>query len=218
MEFAKKYALVPEDMFSKHVPNKKQMTEFDREMSNILNSSLDDYEKVQRYYELLQKKMNIENFNLPWKTSTSNPEKEPPKTKSTEEPKASEEEDDDYTLTVLNSVPTSLKKQAEGLLHILKKHSDILTWNKHGEITYKDRKHDHSNLADLIGMILTNRKNIHIKGKEDFLSALNEMNAPRLFIKNKHLSTVEEPVIKKEELPRAKYKKSKRVASKWDSF
>lgn len=46
MEFATKYALVPEEDLSRHVPTKKQMTEFDVAMSKILNSSLPDHEKI----------------------------------------------------------------------------------------------------------------------------------------------------------------------------
>jgi hypothetical protein len=66
MEFAKKYALVSEDQLSKHIPTEKHMSDLDNEMTKILKSSLNEHEKVRKYYEVLQKKMNLENFNLPW--------------------------------------------------------------------------------------------------------------------------------------------------------
>lgn len=68
MEFATKYALVPEEDLSRHVPTKKQMSEFDVAMSKILNSTLPDHEKVHQYYELLQRKMNLQEFNTPWRS------------------------------------------------------------------------------------------------------------------------------------------------------
>lgn len=66
MELATKYALIPEEDLTRHVPTKKQMTELDVAMSKILNSSLLDHEKVQRYYELLKRKLNLQEFNVPW--------------------------------------------------------------------------------------------------------------------------------------------------------
>lgn len=66
MEHARKFVLLPEEQVSRHIPSKTQMSEFDKEMHKVLQSNLSDYEKVLQYYTLLQKKQNIENFNLPW--------------------------------------------------------------------------------------------------------------------------------------------------------
>ena len=66
MEFSKTYALVPESDLSRHVPTKKQLSEFDKEMQKILNSDLHDFEKVQLYCELLLRKVNLMDFNQHW--------------------------------------------------------------------------------------------------------------------------------------------------------
>lgn len=186
MEFAKKYALVPEDSLSKHVPTQSQISDFDKQMLQILNSSFKDYEKVRRYHDLLQKKLNMENYNLPWSTpSIVEEEKIELKQPSKNNQSATKE---DYSTMILNSVPKSSKKHADMLLQLIRKNPSILQWNDKGEILYNERSYPNSNLADLFHLIFTNRKRTNIAGKEEFLKALRELNVPEHYIKNTHLS------------------------------
>lgn len=186
MEFAKKYALVPEDSLSKHVPTQKQMSDFDKQMLQILNSPLNDYEKVQRYYELLQKKRSIEINNLPWSSQTIvEDEKEEFQQNMEEKPLTAKE---DYSTIILNSVPKQSKKKAEVLLQLIKRNPSILQWNEKGEMSYNNQSYPNSNLADLFNLIFTNRKSSDFTGKDDFLKALHELNVPEHYIKNKNLS------------------------------
>lgn len=179
MDFAKKFALVPEDSLSKHVPTQQHMSDFDKQMSKILNSTLNEYEKVQRYYGLLQRKMNLENFNTPMTAIAMEEDEENNKPKPTSAM---------YNSIVLESVPASLKKQASTLLQMLERNPTYIQWNAVGEISVKGRKLVGSNLADLFNMIFTNRKHTDIVGMRDFLSILQELNAPTHYIKNKQLS------------------------------
>lgn len=201
MEYAKKYALVPEESLSRHTPTPKQMSQFDKEMSHILSSSLNDHEKVQKYYMLLQKKLNLENFNSAFiPASIMNEEK-----KSTQPQEGSQQLENispikqEYDTVVFNSLPKSLKNMGESLLQILRTHPEILSWNNQGEISIKGRNIPSSNLADLVSLILTNKKKTDYVGKQNFLSALQELNVPQLYFKNKHLLSNKELTTPKEE-------------------
>lgn len=202
MEFGKKYALVPEESLLKHVSTQSQISDFDKQMLQILNSSLKDYEKVRRYHDLLQKKLNMENYNLPWSTPTIVEEEKMELKQPSEDNRSATKEDnqsatkednrtttkEDYSTMILSSVPKSSKKHADMLLQLIRKNPSILQWNDKGEILYNERSYPNSNLADLFHLIFTNRKRTNIAGKEEFLKALRELNVPDHYIKNTHLS------------------------------
>ncbi|GFY59858.1 hypothetical protein TNIN_301981 [Trichonephila inaurata madagascariensis] len=84
-------------------------------MSKILNSKRPDYEKARLYYELLKRKMNLQDYNLPGITSENHAfEYEHPiqkdesvKLKEETKPKV----DENYMPIILGSVPKTYKKQ-----------------------------------------------------------------------------------------------------------
>lgn len=184
MEFSKKFVLVPESDFSKHTPSKKQLSEFDKEMQKVLNSDLQDFEKLQLYYDLLKRKMNLQDFNPPLKIdATEKDETSKPVKDGTLENSTNSEDN------ILKMIPIGVQKQAEQLLQYLKTYPNILRWNDRGEIIYKDQLIPKSNLTDLISLILTQRKSYkHLFGRDEFLKALNSTNTPKLFFKNKYLT------------------------------
>lgn len=206
MEHAKKYALVAEEDLSRHVPTKKQMTEFDVAMSKILNSSLPDHEKVQQYYELLKRKMDLQEFNTPWKSKLPEEEENEPESKPEEpEPEVKQEPVNDYDTFVLNSVPNPMKKQAEALLTLLKSKSSKMNWDPSGAITYNGKKLD-GNLAEYFRLIFcVNKKPSNVTSTE-FLQALKDIGVPESTIKNKHLSFQKKKVVS----PRISFVKQKK--------
>lgn len=218
MEFAKKYALVSEDQLSKHVPTQKHMSDLDNEMSRILNSSLNEYEKLRKYYDILQKKLNMENFNLPWKTITPEitthdsvvKEEEEEKEKKTLEHEP--EKELYYDSMILNSVPSRMRNHANNLLQILKNHSNMLSWNEKGEISVHNRKYEHSNIGDLFNLLFTHNQK-RVKAQQEFLSVLHDMNVPKHLIKNKHLS-MKNIVVDKKPAVRGKHT----AVSNWLSY
>ena len=217
MEHAEKFALIPEEFLSKHIPSLEQMSEFDLAMSKVLNSSLSDHEKVHKYYDLLKRKMNLEEYNLPWRPP-SKEEKSSKKEESSinelpELDKKEEQSENNYTDIILNAVPHNMKRQANNLLHILKSHPKTIRWSDKGEVTYKNQTLSQSNIADLFNLIFTRHKLENIIAKDEFLQALDELNVPKHFIKNKQLSNVS----KKQESS-TPVKKRKRSNYKWDSY
>lgn len=221
MEFAKKFVLVPEG--SKHVPTQKQMSNFDREMLKVLNSTLSDYDKVQKYYELLQNKMKMEDNNTPWKTSKDDfseakkTNEESPSENVNEEILFKEKKQtSDYNTEILNAVPNSLKKQASSLLQLMKKNSNYFNWNEKGEIYVKGQILPNSNLADLFNLIFTNRKNFtELAGKNEFLNALTEMNIPNYYVKNKNIKQLSTTILDQDNKPTKRRRKS---STKWLSL
>ncbi len=139
MEFAKKYALVSEDQLSKHVPTQKHISDLDNEMSRILNSSLNEYENLRKYY-ILQKKLNMEIFNLPWKTVTPETTRHDPVVKEENPIKEESKKELCYDSMILNSFPPHMRNHANNLLQILKNHSNMLSWNEKGEISLHNQK------------------------------------------------------------------------------
>lgn len=199
MEFSK-YALIPEETLSKHIPTKKHLSDFDREMEKILNSNLQDFEKVQLYYELLKRKTNLQEFNQPWKISEADDTMKEPSKVEQDPPKIKREIiENHHEQPLLDVIPTGLKKQARQLLQYLKTNPTLFHWNKRGEIIYKNNIIPNSNLADLISLILTQRSvKYPLNGKEEFLNVLSEFNVPKLFIKNRNLSTKNEVYVSPE--------------------
>lgn len=181
MEHAKKFALVPEHLVSKHTVSDQDLSDLDANMLSILKSSLDEHEKVRQYYTLLQKKINMEEYNPPWKTS--------PQEESNEQVVEPKKEEDSYEAVILNSVPQPMRKEALKALNIMKEHSNILKWNDKGELIVKDKLISKTNIADLFNLMFNiKKKKTHIAGIGEFLEALNEMNVPKHYIKNKYIS------------------------------
>lgn len=215
MEFSKKFVLVPEG--SKHVPSDRQISDFDKEMLKVLNSTLNDYEKVRKYYELLQNKMKMEEHNTPWVT-TQLDDLSDVKNMNEEIPIKDKKESFDYTTVVLNGVPPVLKKQASSLLQLIKKDPSYFKWNEKGELSIKGQTLPNSNLADLFNLIFTNRKNyIQLVGKDEFLKALADMNVPHHYIKNKNIRKLTDVIEPEPRRSRRSIRKRKPL-SRWLSL
>lgn len=231
METAEKFALIPEEMLSKHTPTEKEISDFDRAMLKILNSSLPDHEKVRQYYELLKRKINLQDFNPPWiPKSQGEPETHPQEKELENHPEKDEknfslkqelickrtptarEKQDIYTPVILNSVHPRFTKQAEYLLQLLKSHPNIISWNEQGELLYKDQVFPKSNLADMFNLIFSNRKVKNFLGKNEFFQALEEINVPKHFVKNRHIHA------KQEILSTPTKIKKERDVRNWDNF
>ncbi|GBN05754.1 hypothetical protein AVEN_82470-1 [Araneus ventricosus] len=184
MEHAKKFALIPEHLVSKHTVSDKQLNDLDKSMLNILNSSLEEHEKVKQYYALLQKKMNIEEYNLPWK-----PPEEPAPSDNIEVEPMLPRKEDSYDRVVLNSVPQGIKNEASKALDFIKEHSNILKWSDKEEILIGNEFISKTNVADLFNIIFThNKKKTNVAGIQEFLAALNLMNMPKHYVKNNYLT------------------------------
>ena len=129
------------------------------------------------YYELLQRKANLQDFNQPWKIQLETNEKtkeEQPKNEIKNELENIQDES-----RILNVLPLGIRKQGAQLLEFLKTDPTTLHWNNQGEIIYKNNIISKSNLSDLLSLVLGQRKNYkHIIGTDEFLQAMRDLNAP----------------------------------------
>ena len=99
----------------------------------------------------------------------------------------------------MKNVPKNLKRYATNLIDVLKRHRDVITWDKNGELIIKNRRISGSNITDLFYMVFHNTPRNFI-GKTAFLNILKELNTPNYLIKNTYL--VEEDGSKKKRYPR----------------
>ena len=219
MELYKKFALVPENVISKHVPSLEQLSELDNEMQNILqNKNLSDYEKVQRYYGVLQKKFSMENYNVPH-IAVQESEKHHPEKEVKLEPH--KKPSNLFKEIIIKSVHKPFQKKAEVLLELLKNQPDVINWNEKGELLYKGRHIEKSNVADLFHYIFSPTSKSSPIGKHEFLNAFDDLNIPKHFIKNRSMIHREiSGVVQQEKIISVKKKKKNYtpVIHQWTSL
>lgn len=221
MESFKKYALVPEEKISKHVPSHEHLNELDREMQIILqNKSLSDYEKVRRYYGVLQKKFKLENYNVPHIAIQE------PQMETQEEPTEKQEPLDKASIKlkdiIMKSVPKQYRNKADDVIRIMENHRDILNWNELGEVTYKGHFIKNSNVIDLFYHIFSPLSKSNPIGKKEFLNSLHDMNIPRHYVKNRSIVSLKPEISDVEQQQNIfSIKKKKRnlpVINNWISY
>jgi hypothetical protein len=86
-------------------------------------------------------------------------------------------------MQVVNSVPKPLQKHAKLLLERVKEDSD-LGWNDRGELLVENQVIPQSNIVDLIGDLLSKRKNFNPPGWEELSRKLYEGNVPQNLVRN----------------------------------
>ena len=130
--------------------------------------------ELHRYRTYLQQARHPEEQRT-WKTETV-PEAKP--NMSTE--------DQDLMTAITSSVSTQLKPKVPLIFKHLKKHSDILTWEKDGQLQYKGQTIPGTNMVDLVTDALRPqpRKGYQPSGVDSFVQGLVESNIPRDWIRN----------------------------------
>lgn len=84
----------------------------------------------------------------------------------------------------VNMLPPTLQKHGRQLMSRLSSRSDLISWTPSGEVKIRGKRVLGSNVADLVGDVVRNRKQASPMRK-DFLKVLAEMNVAEEFVKNK---------------------------------
>ena len=84
----------------------------------------------------------------------------------------------------VNMLPPTLQKHGRQLMNRLSSRSDLISWTPSGEVKIRGKRVLGSNVADLVGDVVRNRKQVSPMRK-DFLKVLAEMNVAEEFVKNK---------------------------------
>lgn len=182
------------------------LSQMDAQMSLILaKKNVSDAEKAVLYLQILQKyvkfpflQQKIEEMEVD--NTEAKPVSVAAEPMSVQNPLSDDDDDDDDVVDVDGDVKPIVdvdkevidatigrwKRQAENNLKIIKDNDSLLSWSPDQQLIYKGRIVPHTNIVDLI-TDLTNESPLRPYGHELFYQALNEMNFPINFIKNKYV-------------------------------
>ncbi len=212
----KKFALIPEELVTKHTVSNKRLSELDKAMMKILHSDLPDHEKLVLYHELLKKSLNLQEFNHPVEKKNEevadNKKIDEKKNEEMKNEKVVTNKDsfkvkDNYQDLILSSVSKSMRRKAENALSLIKTQPDVLSWNAKGQIAIHGEKLPNSNIIDFFNYMYNTRSNALHKSLYD--TTLKDLNVPKHFIGNKNL--LKSPV-------QRKLKRVVKAPIKWASF
>ena len=212
-----KFALIPEELVAKHTVSSKRLSELDKIMISILNSNLPDHEKLIRYHEVLQKSLNLQEFNTPTyeKKDLSEKKDTPQHTLQdiSKDPKNETEKKPlqvNYQDLILPSIPKNMRGKAENVLGLIKNQPDILSWNSKGQLVVNKEEIPHSNIIDFFSHLYKPKNNI--SNADVYNKVLEDLNIPMQFIGNAKTS-------KKKTVPKRKPgKRPVKPPIKWESY
>ena len=174
-------------------PMTQALKNLDSEMNDILSSKqLNDEEKAKLYKQVLQRYLTYydQRKGQPLHVKLATPKflKTPKPEESTESSKESTEEETTISTAVeeevMKSVPKLYKSGARQLLDKIKENSDVLHWNKKGELMYENKPIPGSHVVDLVNDILRQGKGFEPVGCSVFARGLARMNTPENIVRN----------------------------------
>jgi len=197
MAQVKKFALIPEELVVKHTVSSKRLSELDKIMMNILNSNLPDHEKLIRYHEVLQKSLNLQEFNTHEKKEALPEKKDPPQGTSQDIKNEAEKKplQVNYQDFILPSIPQNMRGKAENVLGLIRGQPDILSWNSKGQLIANKEEIPNSNIIDFFSYLYKPKSNISNGAVYD--KVLKDLNIPMQFIANTKISGKKKPSAKK---------------------
>ena len=189
MKHSKRMVLVPEDFLSRLERQNKQETSpivkglvhLDENLDRILTrTDLADSDKQKLYHTNLEHYMGLKDQKTR-ETPTVNISLKHGLSDNTSDNTTPREMDDSV---VLDSVPKRMRARAESVLKQLKKHPNMISWNRSGQTNLEGKTIHDSNISDLIVDALRGRQNFNPKGSREFFKILSKINMPRDLIRN----------------------------------
>ena len=77
-----------------------------------------------------------------------------------------------------------MRPRATALLSRLKAKSDVITWDKTGQVKIEGETIPGSNISDLVSDAMRFRKNFNPTGSKEFFQVLSKMNVPKDLVRN----------------------------------
>ncbi len=164
MEHTKKFMLVDPQFHRPTTIKEKTLSKLDNAIEEVLQSDLADDEKAKRYTIALNKFRAIEEYTPSSSESLQN--------------------NSNYELDVIRSVPPAQQYKARRLLDYLKKDPEI-QWSDRGELIHRQNLVQNSNVVDLVSDIL--RKSTageNPEGWQEVADSLSKTNVPKEFVPN----------------------------------
>ena len=172
------------------------LVDLDQEMKDVLQQpGVSAHDKASAYQQILHRYLTLgdqyqERSGMPPRPS-SPPLMMPPPPPSPPPPpppspvSSSSQPWEHWKETAVESVPQRFRKKAKQLMKHMERMKD-LSWTPAGEMVYRGRKIPRSNIVDLVGDMMRQRKSVPDPvGWEVFASALKHSNVPTEFIGHK---------------------------------
>ena len=144
-------------------------------MANILQrDDITSDEKQKLFNAELEQFMELrrqKNYQPPLARAVNNEEQQPP------EPQLSDAD-------VVEPIPRTMRPRATALLNRLKTRSDVITWDKTGQVKIEGETIPGSDISDLVSDAMRSRKNFNPEGSKEFFEALTKINVPKDLVRN----------------------------------
>ena len=85
---------------------------------------------------------------------------------------------------IIDSVPKTMQNRAKLLIQKLKDHSDVISWNDHGQLVLEGSIVPNSNIVDLVSDVMRKRKDFNPEHSNTFAKALAKINVPEDYLRN----------------------------------
>ena len=85
---------------------------------------------------------------------------------------------------IIDSVPKTMQNRAKLLIQKLKDHSDVISWNDHGQLVLEGSIVPNSNIIDLVNDVMRKRKDFNPEHSNTFAKALAKINVPEDYLRN----------------------------------
>ena len=86
--------------------------------------------------------------------------------------------------TIVEPIPKTMRDRATALLNRLKTRSDLISWDKSGQVKIEGETIPDSNISDLVSDALRSRKGFNPAGAKEFFQTLSKMNMPKDLVRN----------------------------------
>jgi hypothetical protein len=179
MEHAKKMILIPESTFLRmknqtdsnaNPGREKQMATVHNDMERVVEETgLQAGDQLKLYNQVLQRYRNLTDP----KSSAS--------VKASENSQTPQPVTDGIYEQILSSTPKQYGKKMAQLLNFVKKHPEVIRWDRTGRLIYNG---EIVPVIDLFGDVMVKRKNYEPNGLQLFLKGLREINTPTSYIGN----------------------------------
>lgn len=88
-------------------------------------------------------------------------------------------------------VPKHMKDVIEKILQVLKENRTVVSWTPNQKFVYDDQTVKNCSAVDLLDHMIRNSKSCKVNVPKEFVKALNRINLPSIYIKNKHFLNVQ---------------------------
>lgn len=166
-------------------PQVSQTSDLQKQMGDVLqNESLSESEKAQHYGQVLQRfQLSHQKAREP-ATLAAPVAPAAPVVPAAQGAQGAQAAPATLTDRILESVPTTMRRKTQLLLHFLQNHPHM-SWNDQGMLEYHGKPIQGSNIIDLVNDVIRHRKGSEPRGWEQFSSGLRDVNVPQEVIGNK---------------------------------